>query len=249
VNIYETDQLLSEYLLFHYGDAKDVLPWEFGPLVALDFPVRCVTELLPISGRADFDAALDVGCATGRSSFELARFCRRVTGIDFSARFVEAAQRVKEDGTIEFECAEEGKRRRRCTGNVPPEIDRSRVNFETGDAQDLSSKLDGADLVLACNLICRLTEPGKFFRRLPKLLRRGGILILCSPYTWMENFTPCANWPGSRSPEDHSAFEGIQKILSPDFELLGTRDLPFLIREHARKYQWSVSHGSVWRRQ
>jgi hypothetical protein len=26
------------------------------------------------------------------------------------------------------------------------------------------------------------------------------------------------------------------------------RDLPFLLREHARKYQWSVAQASLWRR-
>ena len=31
VNIYETRRLLDEYLLFHYGAAHEVLPWEQGP--------------------------------------------------------------------------------------------------------------------------------------------------------------------------------------------------------------------------
>jgi hypothetical protein len=26
------------------------------------------------------------------------------------------------------------------------------------------------------------------------------------------------------------------------------KDLPFLIREHARKFQWSVAEATIWRR-
>ena len=44
MNLYETDRLLSEYLLFHYGLPEEVLPWDFGPRSALGFPVRAVTE-------------------------------------------------------------------------------------------------------------------------------------------------------------------------------------------------------------
>ena len=35
MNIYETPKLLAEYLLFHYGQDQEVLPWSFGPKDAL----------------------------------------------------------------------------------------------------------------------------------------------------------------------------------------------------------------------
>ena len=84
-NPYESPTLLNEYLLFHYGSADEVLPWAFGPREALHFPVRTVTDLTDNSPRA---RALDLGCAVGRSSFELSRFCAEVTGIDFSRAFI-----------------------------------------------------------------------------------------------------------------------------------------------------------------
>ncbi len=43
MNIYETRRLLDEYLLFHYGQPAEVLPWENGPREALGFPVRSDT--------------------------------------------------------------------------------------------------------------------------------------------------------------------------------------------------------------
>ena len=50
-NPYETEKLLEEYLLLHYGAPETVLPWAFGPREALDFPARCVTEqVTPVDG-------------------------------------------------------------------------------------------------------------------------------------------------------------------------------------------------------
>ena len=43
-NIYESERLVSEYLLFHYGKPEQILGWEFGPREALEFPARIVRE-------------------------------------------------------------------------------------------------------------------------------------------------------------------------------------------------------------
>ena len=40
-NVYESQKLLNEYLVFHYGSPIEVLKWDFGPKDALDFPKRC----------------------------------------------------------------------------------------------------------------------------------------------------------------------------------------------------------------
>lgn len=37
-------------------------------------------------------------------------------------------------------------------------------------------------------------------------------------------------------------------VLSKDFELVAREDMPFLIREHVRKFQWGCSNAMVWRR-
>lgn len=33
-----------------------------------------------------------------------------------------------------------------------------------------------------------------------------------------------------------------------DFTLVEQKDVPFVIREHRRKFQWGCSHAMVWRR-
>ena len=40
-NVYETQKLLHEYLVFHYGSATDNLRFDFGPKDSVDFPKRC----------------------------------------------------------------------------------------------------------------------------------------------------------------------------------------------------------------
>jgi hypothetical protein len=46
--------------------------------------------------------------------------------------------------------------------------------------------------------------------------------------------------------EPLSTLEGLREALSPHFRLIHREDLPFVIRETARKYQHSVAELSVW---
>jgi hypothetical protein len=75
-NYYETDRAVSEYLLFHYGTPELMLPYAIGPHTAVSFPVRCVAECLVRDRVPPAARALDLGCAVGRSAFELSRHCR-----------------------------------------------------------------------------------------------------------------------------------------------------------------------------
>lgn len=236
-NLYESSRLLDEYLLFHYGSADEIMPWKFGPEAALHFPVRTVSEL---SDGAPRERALDLGCAVGRSSFELSRFCRSVVGIDYSRSFISAAETIRTTGRMTYTSHEEGRFSRTLTARLPDGCHPGRVTFEQGDAMRLREDPAGFDLVHAANLLCRLRDPGLLIRRLPSLVRPGGMLILTTPCTWLEEFTPPAHWPPG------TTLDWLSSELDPCFELVRKADLPFLIREHARKFQWSVALGTVW---
>ncbi len=242
MNIYETRRLLDEYLLFHYGTPEQVLPWPNGPRDALGFPVRTVMELIDLPRTPCEAVALDLGCAVGRSSFELATFGVKVLGIDYSQSFVDAAAALARDGRMDYERADEGEARTPLTALVPPQLRRERVSFEQGDAMNLRADLGDYDIVHAANLLCRLTEPMKLIERLPSLVRTGGQLLLTTPCTWLEEFTPRGNWPRG------STRDWLTSLLEPHFELAKVCDMPFLIREHARKFQWSMALGMRWMR-
>lgn len=78
----------------------------------------------------------------------------------------------------------------KLTATLDPEVDTSRIQFEVGDACNLREDLGAFDLVLASNLICRLTEPIKFLNRLKTLVKPKGYVILSTPFTWGTEFTP-----------------------------------------------------------
>lgn len=243
MNIYETDFLLNQYLLFHYGTVEDQLPYSFGPRDALSYPSRCVTEFLPGIGR--ISRALDLGCAVGRSTFELARWADSVIGIDLSNQFIAAAQAMQKAGEVQIRILEEGQRSTVVARRLDPQIDRSKCQFFVEDALQTPSEFGSFDLVLAANLIDRVSRPADLLRKIKQLVGANGHVILASPYTWLEEFTPRENW---LSDATATTFSRIQEILEPDLVLVTAKDLPFLIREHARKFQWSVAQASLWRR-
>lgn len=244
---YETDELLAQYLLLHYGDEEEVMPYAFGPREALGFPMRCIRDtgirdLLPAGARA-----LEVGCAVGRSSFELARTCAEVVGVDYSATFIAAANHLRSSGFYDYSYPLEGALTMRSVAAVPNDIERGRVRFLQGDAQALPLDIGVFDAVVASNLICRLRYPQRFLVRLPQLLKPGGHLLLTTPYSWLEQYTSPENWLGGTE-QTGLGFNGLKAALAADFELLNVSELPFLIREHLRKYQWGVAQASLWQR-
>ena len=76
-----------------------------------------------------------------------------------------------------------------------PEWKVPRLAFLQGDAMDLPADLGAFDRVHAANLLCRLPEPQRLLERLPALVKPGGELVLATPCTWLEEFTPPENWP------------------------------------------------------
>ncbi|MFP4070386.1 MAG: putative 4-mercaptohistidine N1-methyltransferase, partial [Opitutales bacterium] len=215
----------------------------FGAADALEFPTRCVTEGLSFRSLPAAPRALDLGCAVGRSSFELARYCREVVGVDFSQAFVDAAERLKREGVHPATRLDEGSGGTLLEVAVDPEIDRGRVRFEQGDAQRLRGDLGRFEVVIACNLICRLAEPMRLLKRLPELVKPGGQLFITTPFTWLEAYTPRRHWLGDGG---RGSFEGLREALEPHFELEAHWDMPFLIREHARKFQYGIAQASRW---
>lgn len=245
-NPYESRQLLEEYLLLHYAPADIAFPWAFGPKQALDFPVRCVTEQVTQRG----GRALELGCSVGRACWELSVLFDEVIGIDYSRSFIEEARRVAQERRVSFGYRVEGELEERVEVELDPRFRPERVSFEVGDATALRADLSDFDLVIAANLLCRVPDPAAVLGRLPELVRGGGQLLLTSPYTWDTQYTPRSHWLGGflRDGQPVRSLESLRSALEGNFELESCTDMPFLIREHARKFQWSVAQATRWRR-
>ena len=248
VSAYETDAMVSQYAEFHYGETTLGVPNfpQAMAQLAIDFHRR--------HGNGSTGRALDLGCATGRASFELAKTFDKVIGIDFSARFIQVGIRLAETGAIRYMVPEEGElvsyRERRLDSLGLLET-AQRVEFWQGDACNLKDIFGGFDLILAANLIDRLYAPRRFLDTVSDRLNSGGLLVLASPYTWLEEYTKRSEWIGGfkRDGESHTTLDGLKEILGRNFVLVeAPLSVPFVIRETRRKHQHTLSEVTVWKR-
>jgi len=129
------------------------------------------------------------------------------------------------------------------------------VAFERADACALPHELGQFDACLLANLLCRLPSPQSCLARLggeTGLVKPGGLAVVVSPYTWMEEHTPKETWLGGYTkPDGHKVFTDatLRSLFAENgFDLLDEEDMPLLIREHERKYQLIISHAMIFRR-
>ena len=66
--------------------------------------------------------ALDIGCAAGRSTFELARVYQEVHGIDYSHAFIAVCQQLKVTGEMPYFLKTEGDLGESKIAKVDPNI-------------------------------------------------------------------------------------------------------------------------------
>jgi len=245
--VYESSRAVDEYLQFHFASDAEMLPYgaDIAPTAALGFTRRCAELTLAAKGRS---RALDIGCAVGGVSMELAKHFDAVVGVDFSHAFVAAAQKIRDAGSHDYTARVEANITETRTATVQADVDRSRVSFEQGDACALREDLGTFDAVLAGNLLCRLPDPLAFLERAVSLVNPGGVLVLVSPYSWLEEYTPKEKWLGGCPGKPRSIEVVSMHLEALGLELVERRDMPFLMREHARKFQLGFSDGSVWRR-
>jgi len=241
--IYESDELVSQYCEFQYGDEF------FG---VKNFALECVKIATKfVKNRTK---ALDLGCATGRATFELARTFDEVEGIDFSARFIGVGVKLKNEGYIAYRVKTEGdlsEDKKISIEELGYENVKDKISFWQGDACNLKPNFNSYDLVLAKNIIDRLYNPKLFLDSVHERLENNGILVLTSPYTWQESSTKKEFWLGGykdKSGKEVKTMDTLKEILDKNFELLHVEDLEFVIKETQRKYQHSVAEVSVWRR-
>ncbi len=241
---YETDALAAQYCEAHYGSEH------FG---APNFASVCAAACLELMSGRGAGHALDLGCAVGRASFELARGgFGKVTGLDFSTRFFRLAARMQAEGYLRYAFHEEGdicSYHEIMLADLGLDACRERVAFFQADACNLPEKFTGYDLVLAANLIDRLYAPRKFLATIHERMLPGGVLVLTSPYTWDEAYTKKEEWLGGYrdAGEPVWTLDALKEILAPHFCMLADpRDVPFVIRETRRKFQHSVAELTAW---
>ncbi len=241
---YEKDEIISQYCEFHYGDEHFGVP-NFAKEIAKIADKYAINK----------NSVLDMGCSVGRSSFELCKNFKSVIGIDFSARFINVAQSLKDSGILRFKKKIEGdiaQNKEITLKSLNLEnIDLHRLEFWQGDACNLKPHFQNYDLIVAINLLDRLYNPKLFLGDVAKRLSKEGILIIGSPFTWNEEYVKKKNWLGGKIENNKEiySFDTLACILSTEFTLVEQPfDVEFVIQEHIRKFQHTFSQFSVWKK-
>jgi len=242
-DVYETDEQVAQYCEFHYGDPCFDVP---------NFPKAIADKALAVMQDRTCGRALDIGCSVGRAAFELAGRFKQVDALDFSARFIQVAARLQQTGRIRYERTEEGHLvtfQERTLAELGLEGAHSNIRFMQQDATNLKPEFTGYDLVVAANLIDRLHSPARFLRDIAGRINPGGVLLIASPFTWLEAFTKKENWLGGfkRDGEPVTTHDGLHTALDEHFTLSGEPEaIPFVIRETRNKHQHTLSEVTIW---
>jgi SAM-dependent methyltransferase/uncharacterized protein YbaR (Trm112 family) len=162
---------------------------------------RCLSRLLALaaSPTAETQRILDLGCAAGRTSFDLAAAHPNalVLGIDTHLGLLRIAQRAS-DGSVSYPRRRIGLvyDRRRFAVNIAAS---EQVDFWACDALALPFPPGIADLCVALNLLDCVADPRRLLESLARASREGGQILLATPYDWSTRATPITAWLGGHS--------------------------------------------------
>jgi 5-histidylcysteine sulfoxide synthase/putative 4-mercaptohistidine N1-methyltranferase len=244
-NIYESLELVEQYCNFHYGKSH------FNVDNFMKYSVEVIAKIIK-KYDINTNKAMDLGCSVGRASFELGCIFDEVVGIDFSANFIDVALRFYENKNMRFSIVKEGNIKEKVQVDFKDlGFDKLKANIEfaQGDACNLKDKYTNFDVIFCSNLIDRLYDPYVFIQEIQKRVNKDGLLVLLSPYTWLEEYTPKEKWLGGYIKDGKEVYtiDTLQNLLI-DFELIYTEDIEFIIQETSHKYQHSISQMSVFKK-
>jgi SAM-dependent methyltransferase/uncharacterized protein YbaR (Trm112 family) len=181
---------------------------------------------------------LDIGCATGGTTFQLARKSGAMTlGIDLNFAMLRVASRVLREGRVRYA--------RRRIGVVYDRRDemiempaRELVDFWCCDAGALPFADAIAATAASVNVIDCNTSPQQSIAELARVVRPGGLAIISTPYDWSPSATPYENWIGGhsqRGPHAGAAEPLLRDLIAEHFTIEREEtDVPWRVRLHDR---------------
>jgi SAM-dependent methyltransferase len=161
---------------------------------------RCLARLLELApAAADASRMLDLGCAVGRTSFDLADAHPQalVLGIDIHLGLLRLAHAAAR-GSVCYPRRRIGlvyDRRRFAVAFAGA----ARVDFWACDALALPFAPAVAELCLALNLLDCVLDPRRLLQGMADATAPGGRILLATPYDWSTRATPLEAWLGGHS--------------------------------------------------
>jgi len=197
-------------------------------------------------------SALDLGCRTGRTTWELAKGFETVTGLDFTARNIRVAVQLMQNGSFNYVFPEEGDLLSYHQLNINTlgfEQLISRVTFMQADASNMKSIFVGYDLVLINDILDQMYNPRHFLTGIHKRINTGGKLIVATGFDWNEQCTRRENWVGGHRESGEQVWgeDDLDTILNETFTKIdGPIIIPSVKRINKRKFSINHIEATIW---
>jgi SAM-dependent methyltransferase/uncharacterized protein YbaR (Trm112 family) len=202
---------------------------------------RCLSALLALASfrPGPSPLMLDLGCAAGRTSFDLAASFpdALVLGCDINLGLLRLAQGARA-GEVSYPRRRIGLvyDRRRFPAPMPGA---QRVDFWACDANCLPFPAGIADLAAALNLLDCVPDPAALLAELARCVCPAGPLLLATPFDWATRATAPETWIGGhsqRGPDAGAAAPALRNLLaSQGWHIAGEAEhAPWQTRLHER---------------
>lgn len=222
---------LSAYARGHWGDLdpEEPLPSEASFVHLLDSAL----DLLPHPPQGTW---IDLGCAVGRGTLELARRTADLAvGVDLSFAMLRMAERARREQRAVFQLRRVGLVYDRRDLAIP-EVPTQQMSFWCCDVGALPFADGVFDGSLSLNVVDCVPSPVSHLTELGRVLRPGAAALLSSPYDWTPNATPLGQWLGGhsqRSPRHGSSAAELRRALD-------SIDAGLTIRNERERVPWRV---------
>jgi 5-histidylcysteine sulfoxide synthase/putative 4-mercaptohistidine N1-methyltranferase len=240
---YEIDPEVTPYCELHYGNEY------FG---IENYPEKLAQMALNHAQGRPKGKALNIGCKTGRSTFELAVEYENVTGVDFTARMIRIGVELKEKGYTQYTLPEEGEIVSFHQQNLQElglDASRPKVEFMQADISNMKPLFNGYDLILLDMMLENTYSPRKFLDRVHERINPSGLLIIASSYDWQDDRTDREHWLGGFkiNGENATTLDQLSELLGDRFTRISEpTEIQQVIRKTNRTFEHNAIQVTVW---
>lgn len=230
---YAGGERLSSYLWAHYADL-----WQDARATP------AYREWRSWLGGAEDVLRLDLGCAVGRFTFELAEARGLTLGVDRCAGFVRAARTLHREGELTFTLRDEGRQGHPVTLTLPPAWRQKRCEFLVADALALPFRAGTFGQLASLNLIDKLPRPRTHLEEVTRVAHaHRAAFLFADPFSWSSEVAPEEAWLGGQSegPYRGAGSLGVTEVLaakvSPPWRLARQGEVDWTLRNHRNHFE------------